>query len=267
MTTTNKQLNVPAFNTPNWDVPLNSNFQIIDKAFGSVQTVSPTAPNTFTLSSTDIQYGQIVLSGAITGTATATIPAGYSGYWIIYNNTSGAYTLNVKTLTGAVNIAIAQGYRTIICSNGTECSEAVSAKFNTTGGTVSGNLAVTGTVNVGTGKLTYDPSAGTPQLYVTGTIYATSNITAFSDERLKNNISTIEDALNLVNQMRGVRFEDKDGNKYVGLIAQELQKVVPEAVVVHEESGYLAVAYQNIVGVLVNAINELSDRVKKLEEK
>lgn len=267
MTTTNKQLNVPAFNTPNWDVPLNANFQIIDKALGSVVNVSPTAPNTFTLSSTDIQNGQITLTGAITATATATIPAGYAGYWIIYNSTSGAYTLNIKTSTGAVSITLQQGYRTLIASNGTECYEAIDVKLNRTGGTISGNLALSGTLNIGSGKLTFDPSAGTPQLYVDGTMYATGNITAFSDERLKHNISTIENALDIVGKMRGVRFEDKEGGKYVGLIAQEVLPVVPEAVVKHEDSGYYAVAYQNLVGVLINAVNELTERVEELERK
>jgi hypothetical protein len=51
------------------------------------------------------------------------------------------------------------------------------------------------------------------------------------------------------------------------MIAQELQQIVPDAVVEHQDSGYLTIAYQNLVGVLVNAINDLSARVEQLEKK
>ena len=155
-----------------------------------------------------------------------------------------------------------QGYYTLVYSDGTNCYEAVSQKFNTTGGTITGNLALSGSLNIGSGNLTYTAGG---QLYVTGTIYATGNITAFSDERLKKNVSNIDNALDLVKQMRGVRFEDKDGEKYVGVIAQEIQSVVPEVVIKHDDSGYYSVAYQNLVGVLINAVKELTDRVEKLE--
>ena len=110
-------------------------------------------------------------------------------------------------------------------------------------------------------------NAGSGQLYVSGSIYATGNITAFSDERLKHNISNIDNALDLVKQLRGVRFEDKDGEKYVGVIAQEVKPIVPEVVIEHDDSGYYSVAYQNLVGVLINAVKELSDKVERLENK
>lgn len=265
--TTNKQLERPDYNAQNWNTPLNNDFTIIDQCLGTTITPSQTSTNTYALSPTNLQNLRFNLGGTLSATGTATIPATYGGFWIITNSTTGGYAINVKVDTGSNTVSVQNGYTTIVFSNGTECFEAVNQKLNITGGTVAGNLGVTGTLNIGTGKITYDPSAVTPQLYVTGTIYATSNITAFSDERLKRNIETIDDALDLVNRMRGVRFEDDKGNRYVGLIAQEVQNVVPEVVVEHEDSGYLAVAYQNLVGVLVNAINELSDRVKKLEVK
>lgn len=267
MSTTNKQLNVPAFNDPNWDVPLNANFNYIDSCFGSGFNASQTSANTYAITSSQLRNMRIYCTDALSGAGTMTVPATYGGFWIISNSTTGGFDISVKVATGVNTVTVKNGYSTIVFSNGTECYEAVSQKFNTTGGTISGNLSMTGTLNIGSGKLTYNPSAGTPQLYVTGTIYATSNITAFSDERLKSNIQNIDGALDLVNKLRGVRFEDKDGNKYVGLVAQEVRTVLPEVVVTHEDSGYLAVAYQNLVGVLVNAINELEDRVRKLESK
>ena len=262
--TTNKQLNRPDYNDQNWNVPLNSDFTILDQCLGNTLQPSQTSTNVYALTSTDIQNARINLTGTLTGTGTVTIPATYGGFWIVTNSTSGSNNLNVKVATGGNLVSVKNGYSTIVVSNGSECYDAVDQKLNITGGTITGNLAVNGSVNFyAGGGMSWNGS----QLYANGTIYATGNITAFSDERLKHNVTTIDGALDLVNAMRGVRFEDKDGNKYVGLIAQELQPVVPEAVVMHDESGYLAVAYQNLVGVLVNAINELTERVKKLEEK
>jgi len=89
------------------------------------------------------------------------------------------------------------------------------------------------------------------------------DITAASDARLKSDVRTIENALELVEQLRGVRFS-RDGKEGVGVIAQEVQKVVPE--VVHDnDGGMMSVAYGNLVGVLIEAVKELSARVAKLE--
>lgn len=94
-----------------------------------------------------------------------------------------------------------------------------------------------------------------------GNLTATGNVTAYSDERLKTNIHTVDDALNMVCDMRGVFFE-KDGQPSVGVIAQEMQKSLPE--VVHDDGEYLSVAYGNIVGVLIEAIKELKYEVEEL---
>ena len=94
-----------------------------------------------------------------------------------------------------------------------------------------------------------------------GDLTATGNVTAYSDERLKTNIHTVDDALNMVCNMRGVFFE-KDGQPNVGVIAQEMWNVLPE--VVHDDGEYLSVAYGNIVGVLIEAIKELKSEVEEL---
>ena len=93
---------------------------------------------------------------------------------------------------------------------------------------------------------------------VTGDFTASGNITAYSDERLKENVQTIEGALDKVSQMRGVTYnyksELKDGQRGTGVIAQEMQQVMPEVI---EEGEYLSVAYGNLVGVLIEAVKEL----------
>ena len=118
-------------------------------------------------------------------------------------------------------------------------------------------------------------------LHVVGDIFATGNVTAFSDRRSKKNIEFISGSLNLVNQMRGVYFDwktpeevapDRYGKfapkpigKQVGMIAQEVQKVIPELVEESKDST-LSLKYSNLVGVLVNAVNELSEKVDKQEK-
>jgi len=97
---------------------------------------------------------------------------------------------------------------------------------------------------------------------VTGNIVASGQVTAAdinssSDKRLKKNIKTVTSALDTVNALRGVTFEWKEGNgKAIGLIAQEVNEVLPE-IVSTDDNGYLGIRYTNVVGVLVEAIKEL----------
>ena len=95
----------------------------------------------------------------------------------------------------------------------------------------------------------------------TGNFTAAGDVTAFSDERLKTEISTLENGLAKVKSLRGVSFV-KDGRAGIGLIAQEVEKIVPE--VVHDNE-YKSVAYGNLVAVLIEAVKELSDRIEELE--
>ena len=109
-------------------------------------------------------------------------------------------------------------------------------------------------------------------LYHTGSINSNHN---FSDERLKENIVVIPNALEKVNSLRGITFTRKDdGSVGTGLIAQELEKVLPEAVYDSKKidslenpdaEEYKAINYGNTVGLLVEAIKELEARVKNLE--
>jgi len=91
-----------------------------------------------------------------------------------------------------------------------------------------------------------------------GTIEA-GEVTATSDERLKSDIKTIDNALDKVMNMRGVSFT-KQAEKGIGVIAQEVEKIIPEVVT---DGEYKSVAYGNMVGVLIEAIKDLK---KELDE-
>jgi hypothetical protein len=111
-------------------------------------------------------------------------------------------------------------------------------------------------------RLTFDGST----LTVTGSIYASGDITGLSDERFKNDIVTILNPLELIKKMRGVYYTTHDTKlRRTGVIAQELETVLPEAVVTNELGK--SVAYGNIVGLLIEGIKSLSDRCDELEKK
>lgn len=100
-----------------------------------------------------------------------------------------------------------------------------------------------------------------------GNFVASGNVTAYSDERLKTNIKTIENALDTVSKMRGVTYERIDsGIKGVGVIAQEMKEVLPEVVMeALSDDEYMSVSYGNIVGVLIEAIKELKAEIEELK--
>jgi hypothetical protein len=114
------------------------------------------------------------------------------------------------------------------------------------------------TANVSSTKLTFNPS--------TGDFTAGGNITANSDIKIKTNIKTIENALDKVKSLRGVSFTRIGTDiKNVGVIAQEVEAVVPE--LVRESDGLKSVAYGNITALLIEAIKEQSKKIEELENK
>lgn len=94
-------------------------------------------------------------------------------------------------------------------------------------------------------------------------ITSSGDITAFSDMRLKTNVRTIDGALDKVSLLRGVYF-DRDGKAKIGVIAQEVEEVLPE--VVSNEGEYKSVAYGNMTAVLIEAIKELRSQVEDLKK-
>jgi hypothetical protein len=104
--------------------------------------------------------------------------------------------------------------------------------------------------------------------YVTGALYATGNITAYSDRRIKENIVTLDSALDKVNALRGVyynKIDDPEKTKQIGFIAQEVNEVVPELVTYAEDVDQYGVNYGNATALLVEAVKDLTQQVKDLK--
>ena len=101
------------------------------------------------------------------------------------------------------------------------------------------------------------------KLIVQDEIVSSGDITAFSDIRLKTNIERIENALDKVCQLSGYTY-DMNNKRSTGVIAQEVEMVLPE-VVQDREDGYKTVAYGNMIGLLIEAIKELKEEIKVIK--
>jgi hypothetical protein len=137
-------------------------------------------------------------------------------------------------------------------------------------------MRIKGTGNVGIGcnapSVKLDVNGATKitgNLNVTGTILATGDITAFSDVRVKENINPIVNALEKILNLRGVSYTPIDSSvKKIGVIAQEIEKILPEVVLTDDSADhYKSVAYGNIVALLIEGIKELAAKVDALETK
>lgn len=116
----------------------------------------------------------------------------------------------------------------------------------------------TGTItasNVSTTKLTFNPSSGT--------LNATE-LNATSDENLKENITSIDNPIELVKQLNGVEFDWKESKEHsMGVIAQEVEKILPYLVRTGENK---SVNYNGLIGVLIEAIKEQQKQIETLEK-
>lgn len=207
-----------------------------------------------------VSGGNVSMSGnlAVTGTSAFTGNAAFSTL-----SASGAATLSstlavtgTTTLNAATTINLASAGALNINTSGT-----LNGLRFYSGSTITGQLGASTTY-----PFYVSNASGTAMIYsdTSGNFTATANISAYSDAKLKTNVRTIDDALALVEQLRGVYYERIDsGEEGIGVIAQELRNVFPQAV--HENDGTLAVSYGNLVGPLIEAVKILSARVKKLE--
>jgi hypothetical protein len=261
---------------------------------GTVYVIPPiyftTEERTFTI---ELYFYQITMAAA-GGTAGA-------GLWDLtwgHNNSGGnaVPTITCTSYMGKTNIT-RKGFQTFagpknqvlfggqskIVGN----LEIIQAADDTTGG----RLAVEDQVLIGrrltaaTSQNIIGPSEGGPDLYVNHSagasdgIWCTGNVTAYaSDIRLKENILPIESAVHKALQIRGVEFDWKDEAEDLGfyprhkhepgLIAQEVEKVVPEAVIPAPfNQRYKTIDYNKLIPLLFGSIHELNSRIEDLETK
>jgi hypothetical protein len=135
-------------------------------------------------------------------------------------------------------------------------ASAFKVPFANTTASTTGNY---GLLQDSTATFTYNPSTNVLEA---GTFNTTSDIS------LKENICTFENAMDVVAGLRGVRFTwKKNGIKTVGLIAQEVEKVLPELIGTNADTGLKSVSYANMVAVLIEAVKELKAEIEELKKR
>ena len=220
---------------------------------------------------TSFTSGGAVYATSTSALTTGTLPIASGGTGITTTPSSG--TLVIGTSAGAYTSATLTGTANRITVT------------NSSGGiTLSGPQDLASSSNVQFGSL----GIGTAASGTAGTIRATNDIVAwYSDERLKDNIQIIPNALEKVLTLRGVTFTpntvaESFGYKkenHVGVIAQDVEKVLPEAVkaapfdiLLYEDTeisrsgeNYKTVQYEKLVPLLIEAIKQLNNEIEKLK--
>lgn len=204
--------------------------------------------------------GCITSSGSITGSSgSCTGNAATATRWA--TGRTIALTGDVSGTSAAFDGSAALSFAATLANSGVTAGTYTKVTVDAKGRVTMGASLASADV---TGALGYTPAnkAGesfTGSISVSGTITATGDVTAFSDARLKTDVETVSDALDRVRQLRGVTFSRRDtGSRGIGLVAQELAPIVPEAVTTHDD-GLMSVAYGNLVGLLIEAVKELAD--------
>jgi hypothetical protein len=165
-------------------------------------------------------------------------------------NLPGVNTAGTQDTSGTSAISTAATVTT------SSAASAFKVPFANTTASTTGNY---GLLQDSTATFTYNPSTNVLEA---GTFNTTSDIS------LKENICTFENAMDVVAGLRGVRFTwKKNGIKTVGLIAQEVEKVLPELIGTNADTGLKSVSYANMVAVLIEAVKELKAEIEELKKR
>jgi hypothetical protein len=199
----------------------------------------------------------------------ATTPSGYRLFFDnSFNLTPGTGTpankivLHNNNFTGGFGIEAAA----VTYHSGASHNFYINANTGSTYGTQA--MVINSNVGIGLSNPSY-------KLHVSGQIYATGDIVAFSDTRYKQDLQVIANSLDKVQQLTGYTYtmttqtEKEDNTKvtprYTGILAQDLEQALPEAV--HKDpEGKMSVAYGNLAGLFVESIKELTQENKQLKE-
>jgi len=255
-----------------FDGPVTFNKQIRakDKAtFSSIVKISDLNAT----QSTSTTTGALIVNGGV----------GITKNLNIGGNTNITGTLGVTGATTLSNTLNVTGATTLSSTLGVTGNTTLAGTLTINGGSGSvalrvnngGDLQFWNITNTGSALLYCDTNnelKTSNNVHIGGDLNVVGDITAFytSDQRLKDNIAAIEDPLAKVLSISGNTYtwnenSTKEGND-VGVIAQEILEVLPEAVITRD-NGYLAVDYHKIVPLLIEAIKELSAKVENLEQK
>lgn len=143
-----------------WDIPVNSDWDIIDAVFGNTTSLNAVAASGIVaLTVTQYRPRNIVISGLLTASVNYQIPSGVGGQWTIFNNTTGAFSVTFSSAGGGTSVVLLQGYRTLVVSDGTNISVSTTAPLNAAGADTYVQYNGGGLFS-GSSNFTFDATAG-----------------------------------------------------------------------------------------------------------
>ena len=212
--------------------------------------------------------GDLTVTGVITGTLTGSIENAVSASYLLSSDIVGpisASYIEASAIRGQVDISSQTNLTA--GTNITIVGDTINATDTNTTYSAGTGMSLTGTT------FSIGQSVGTADTVTFGEVRSSGDIIAYasSDERLKDNIKLIPNAVEKVQQIKGVSF-DWNSNQAthhghdIGVIAQDIEQVLPE-VVTTRANGYKAVRYEKIVALLIEAVKEQQLQIEELKSK
>lgn len=215
----------------------------------------------------DVADFSITLTGDVTGSGTVTNLGNVSFAATVadnsHNHTSGNISDFGEAVADTIGAMVTSNTETGISVTYDDADNTLDFALTadptlTLAGDATGSATFT---NLGSATLTVDVSSITGNLGVSGTVTA-ADFNTTSDISLKQNINVIDSALSKISQLNGYTFNWKNNDKEaVGIMAQEVEKVLPQIVATGED-GYKKVSYDSLIPLLIEAVKELSAKVK-----
>lgn len=223
-------------------------------AFNKANSANVLAQDSYNYANTVNTYAQASFAKANTNANTdftgIVVTAGVYGNATIVPVITLAANGRIESIAN-VNISGVGGGTTVVLTDDVSTD---ATRFLTFSNTTTGNVS---TLSTSSSSLLFNPYTGT----LSATVFS-----ALSDENLKTNIIHIENAQEVVNQLDGVTFDWNDGSgSSYGLIAQEVEKILPHAVTTGPE--YKTVNYSAVIPFLIETIKDLNRRITELENK
>jgi len=254
---------------------LSSSLQIGNDISGSSNQLSSSFSTRVTTNETGIESLTIV-----TGSYAVTASNAFTGSQVISGSLVVTGSTNINGILALPDIAnVSASIASAVAGTGIQnvvedTTPQLGGDLDLAGNNISGagNVVLDGDVTL-TGSAHFSGSfTASGDMFVDGLISASGDIIAFatSDERLKDNVTPIASALDKINQIGGYEFDWNSDSEHsghdVGVIAQEIEAVLPE-VVAQRKNGFLAVRYEKIVALLIQAIKEQQLQIDELKSK
>jgi hypothetical protein len=222
-------------------------------------------------------YGVSAINQQASATTTVTIRMAPNDSFIVYYAQESGNNQDLLAAGGLTRLTITQ-LDNVMGTTGPTGSTGITGTIGYTGPTGSSSQWLNTMTGTGTyiyysqGNVGIGTSNPTSTLHVVGDIYATGDVTAFSDARYKTNLQPLTNCLEQVKDIQGIRYEtlppyvNPSHKTHIGLLAQDVERQFPELVKT-DEFGMKSLNYSQMVAVLLECIKELNQRVERLEAK